>query len=48
MTWDDQRRRIVDHETLLTWLRKTIERDDRNRGIMRDTPLSAEDLLDLR
>lgn len=47
MSWDSQGRRIVDHHTLLYWLRTTRERNDANRKIMRDTPMYAEDLLDL-
>lgn len=47
MTWDPQGRRIVDHHTLLQWLRETSERNDENRKIMRDTPTFADDLLDL-
>lgn len=47
MSWDRQGRRIVDHGTLLRWLRETSERNDENRKILRDTPMWAEDLLDL-
>lgn len=45
MTWDNQRRRIVEHETLLSYFRRTLERDKRNRGERIETHLYAEDLL---
>lgn len=47
MSWDTQGRRIVSHETLLEWLRSTSERNDENRKNKPDTPIWAEDLLDL-
>ncbi|WP_449278012.1 hypothetical protein [Leucobacter sp. GX24907] len=45
MTWDNQGRRIVTHDHLLSYWRGTLERDLRNRGMMPDTPIYAEDFL---
>lgn len=47
MSWDQQGRRIVSHETLLRWLRETTERNDQNRKVARRMPVWAEDLLNL-
>lgn len=47
MSWDTRGRRIVDHHTLLRTLRETIQRNDANRKHQDDTPITAEDLLDL-
>lgn len=45
MTWDEQGRRIVEHDTLLSYWRRTLIRDKRNRGEREDLPLYAEDLF---
>ena len=47
MTFDDRGRRIVDHQTLLKWLRETIQRNDENRMNKRDTPREQPRLTDL-
>lgn len=47
MTHDTQGRRIVEHHTLLRQLRTSLERDKKNRKNKPDTPMCAEDLLDL-
>lgn len=47
MSFDTSGRRIVEHHTLLAWLRTTIERNDANRRNTPDTPITLEDLLDL-
>lgn len=47
MSWDTRGRRIVEHQVLLEWLRASIERDWKNRKKTLDTPIYAEDLLDL-
>lgn len=47
MSYDTKGRRIVEHHTLLAWLRTTIQRNDANRRNTPDTPTTLEDLLNL-
>lgn len=52
MQWDNQGRRIVKHEQLLSWYRKILSSDillaQKNRKTMPDTPMDLDSLLGYR